>query len=132
MKSIVALLALVGLTSAVIGCSQQSGSDLAPGVTKAGIRSLRIGMKDVDVLATLGAPYEKRRLSSGEVWVYSRHVKRAQEYPMFSIYVEGGTLRNASADKYIWWGRDEDGVFYLGEGQESPWESAEFERVFPR
>jgi hypothetical protein len=120
---------IVGVAS-TLAC--QSVEDVAPAVTRAGIRAVRVGMTEAEVIQILGEPIARTR--NAELGVntleYARPVRRARWYPMLWVHLEAGRVSEVYAKRYIWWGSDDYGVYSLSSTGQS--ERPDFETTFPR
>ncbi len=131
--SLLVVLALVWLGSNLHGAVATSRTGLAPGVTRDGIRAVRIGMTREEVEAILGPPMSSERTpyrERGVTLTYSRPMSFARWYPMLWIHLLEGRVISVYAKRYILWGMDDIGVYGLG--AEGRWEAREFEATFQR
>ncbi len=131
--SLLVVLVLVWLGSNLLGAVVSSRTGLAPGVTRDGIRAVRLGMTREEVEAILGPPMSSERTpyrERGVTLTYSRPVPFARWYPMLWVHLREGRVISVYAKRYILWGIDDIGVYGLG--AEGRWEGTEFQATFQR
>ena len=106
-------------------------SRLANGVTVEGIRAVRNGMAEEEVLAILGPPLGRRPSRHHPDLItltYSKPAYFAKWYPMLWVHLRDGKVLEVYAKRYIDWGTDDVAVYGTGNGQ---WETDLFEQTFP-
>lgn len=124
------------LTVSVVLMSTACGpkADVVPGVTKAGIRSIRLGMSEHEVRGVLGAPLAVKvgtANQSDRVLEYTKKVEGAS-HPMLWVTLREGRVRLVYAKKYSWWDRNDEAIYLLNDQTPVPWQTREFEEMFPR
>lgn len=124
-----AMASIVGLVALVAG---RGGETLAPGVTRAAIRSIRVGMTEGEVVRILGEPLSSDFDADRRVRTlnYTRAVPGARWHPMLWVHLTEGRVSEVYAKKYVWWGKDDEGVYMLNDAGQS--ETREFEHTFRR
>jgi hypothetical protein len=118
----------------VLACAPTTAHDVALGVTKAGIRQLRLGMAEAEVRRLLGEPLSIARSEDREhvVYWYTRSVPGARGYPVLYVGFEQGRLYLVQAEAKVFWGHDEEFLYLLDARNPGGFEADEFEQAFPR
>jgi hypothetical protein len=115
------------------GCGAEE--DVGPGVTKDGIRRIRIGMSERDVVGLIGNPLEvelERGSPEKRTLKYSRPVSGAMTYPMIWVGLEDDKVRLVYVKRYFMWESDDDAVYLLNDRYVNGWESSRFKSVVKR
>ena len=112
------------------GCMDRSG--IAPSITVANIRRVRLGMSEREVTAILGTPYDAQNDLAAvgtRTLIYFKHLDAGWSYyPMLWIHLEHGSVTSVYAKRHRVW--DSEGVYGLS--TRGHWESRFFLRTFPR
>lgn len=134
-------ISFVGVLALVASC-KRTGT-IAPGVTKAGIRKITVGMQEDEVTAILGAPLKRvdpyysgmSCFRGADACTPSGPPRVQLEYaeggPRLWVYLEPGCNRVVSVyAKHYPVPFDDEGVYLLSDTKR--WESPAFEGAFPR
>ena len=124
-----AMASVIGLVALATG---RGGEAVASGVTRDAIRSIRVGMTEGELVRILGEPLSSDFDAGRGVRTlnYARAVPGARWYPMLWVHLREGRVSEVYAKKYVWWGKDDEGVYILNDAGQS--ETREFERTFRR
>jgi hypothetical protein len=121
------------VTSCMLLAACATKTDGLPhGVTRAGIRSIAIGMTEGQVVSILGRPLKISTDAAPAVrtlW-YGEPPSREYAYPMLWVHLKNGRVWQVYAKKYVLWGTDDEGVYSLDESGRT--EGVEFEATFPK
>lgn len=91
-----------------------SGRDVAPGVTPAVVRALRLGMSRAEIEAVIGSPLAVEVEPSGaELWLLSRPVERVWSFPSIVLRISAGALQDVYVEQKVFWGVDEEPLYSL-------------------
>ena len=108
-----ALCACVLLSAGVLSFPPWGAADLAPGLTLAALRQVKLGMTEGAVTSLLGPPLQRRSRSDGsEVWEFHRTI-RAREYPTVSVVLRDHQVNAVFVEVERFWGIDEDTLYLL-------------------
>jgi len=51
---------------------------------------------------------------------------------MLWVHLENGRVDEVVAKRYVWWGVDDEGVYWLSDKHKQRWEARNFESTFRR
>jgi hypothetical protein len=124
----VALALCSAALAANVSCG--GGEAMAPGVTRAGIRGVQLGMTEEEVVKILGQPLAAKlnEIRGVKTLEYTRPVRTAWWYPMLWVHLKG--VNEVYAKRYVWWGIDHEGAYGLSDA--GRWEVRTFEVTFRR
>jgi len=101
---------------------------IASGVTADRVRSLRLGMREPELLQTLGPPLAARQWGAGrKILDYARETPIVNHSPNLWILIHDGLVEEVQADRTVQF-VDEEGLFLLR--KDVKWEAPGFAETF--